>query len=430
VNRHMEAYRQKRVSPGEAVAAVVSGDDVWLPVGAAEPQLLPRALVERRQELSGVSIHQLLPLRPVWIKEDYAPHLRHYSWFCSGASRSAIQEGWGEFIPNYFHEIPRLLTEYRKVNVVMTTVSPMDRHGYFSLGVSVDYIRAAIACADRVLVEVNPHCPRTLGNSFIHISQITHLVEHDAPLPELTIPPVTGVEETIGSFVAERVEDGSTLQLGVGGIPNAVARALTGKKDLGIHTEMITDGMVDLVECGAVTNRLKSLNPGKITGTFAMGTKKLYTFLDDNPLIEMHPVNYTNDPRIIGKNKRMVSINASLEIDLTGQVCSESIGSRQWSGTGGQADFFRGCNISEGGQGFVTLSSTARNGSISRIVPRLTPGAVVTTSRNDVDHVVTEYGIAKLRGKTVRERAQALISIAHPAFRDELEKAALELRYL
>jgi acyl-CoA hydrolase len=209
-----------------------------------------------------------------------------------------------------------------------------------------------------------------------------------------------------------------------------VARAHTGKNHLGIHTEMITDGMVDLVECGAVTNRLKSLNPGKITGTFAMGTKKLYAFLDDNPLIEMHPVNYTNDPRIIGKNKRMVSINASLEIDLTGQVCSESIGSRQWSGTGGQADFFRGCNISEGGQGFVTLSSTARNGSISRIVPRLTPGAVVTTSRNDVDHVVTEYGIAKLRGKTVRERAQALISIAHPAFRDELEKAALDLRYL
>jgi acyl-CoA hydrolase len=423
-------YQQKRVSAQEAVTVIESGDDIWLPVGAAEPQLLPVALVDKRLGLTHVCVNQLLPLKPTYIKEEYLPHIRHYSWFCSGASRTAVNEGWGEFIPNYFHEIPKLLKHYRKANVVMTTVSPMDQHGFFSLGVSVDYIKAAIEKADKVLIEVNPHSPRTLGNCFIHISQVTHLVECNEALPELMIPPVTRLEQTIGEYVAELVEDGSTLQVGVGGIPNAVTRALKNKKDLGIHTEMITDGIVDLVENGAVNNRAKSMHAGKIIGTFAMGTKRLYDFLDDNPMIEMHPVDYTNDPFNIGKNNKMISINSSIEIDLTGQACSESIGCRQWSGTGGQADFFRGCNISQGGKGFITLASTAKGSSISRIVAQLTPGAVVTTSRNDVDHVVTEFGVAKLRGKTIRERALALIGIAHPDFRKELEASARALFYI
>ncbi|MBS3948914.1 MAG: 4-hydroxybutyrate CoA-transferase, partial [Dethiobacter sp.] len=266
-----------------------------------------------------------------------------------------------------------------------------------------------------------------LGNGFVHISQATYVVECHDPLPALSITPVTEVEQAIGNYVAELIEDGSTLQIGFGGIPNAVTKALMNKKDLGIYTEMVTDGMVDLLECGAVNNRKKSYYPGKILGTFALGTRRLYDFLDDNPLVEMHPVSYTNDPYNISKNDNMIAINASIEIDLTGQACSESMGTKQWSGTGGQADFFRGVNMSAGGKGFVTLAATAKSGTISRIVPKLTPGAVVTTSRNDVDYVVTEHGVAKLRGKTVRERAAALINIAHPKFRSELKEAAKEL---
>jgi acyl-CoA hydrolase len=417
-------FKRKLVSPEEAVKIIESDDDIWFPVGGGEPQLLPKALLERRHSLSGVNINQILPIKPTYFKEEYAKNIRHNSWFCSGASRSAVNEGWGEFIPNYFHETPKLLTLYRKANVAMATVAPMDRHGYFSLSIGVDYIKAAIAKADKVILEVNPNAPRTLGNGFVHISKATYVVECNEPLPALTIPPITKLEEAIGCYVAELIEDGSTLQIGFGGIPNAVTKALMNKNGLGIYTEMVTDGMVDLVECGAVTNQNKTYHPGKIIGTFALGTKRLYDFLDDNPLVEMHPVNYTNDPYNIAKNDKMIAINASIEVDLTGQACSESIGTKQWSGTGGQADFFRGANMSSGGKGFVTLAATAKNGSVSRIVPKLTPGAVVTTSRNDTDYVVTEFGAAKLRGKTIRERATALIAIAHPDFRTELLEAA------
>ena len=430
MNKYKDMYAKKRVTAEEAVKVIESGDDIWLPVAAAEPQLLPAALMKRKQELRGVCLNQLLPLKPVYLDQDFAENIRHYSWFCSGASRIAVNEGWGEFIPNYFHEIPKLVFLYRKANVVMTSVAPMDKHGYFSLGVSVDYTKAAIAKADKIILEVNHHAPRTLGNCFIHISQVTHVVECSNPLPELVIPPVTNVEQTIGNYVSELIEDGSTIQVGVGGIPNAVTKALLNKKDLGIHTEMVADGMVDLVEKGVVNNSKKTFHPGKIIGTFALGTKRLYDFLDDNPLVEMHPVNYTNDPYNIGKNNKMVAINSSIEIDLTGQACSESIGAKLWSGTGGQADFFRGANISEGGKGVIALSSTAKQGTCSRIMPTLKRGAVVTTSRNDVDYVVTEYGVAKLRGKTMRERALALINIAHPDFREQLTDAAKAMCYI
>lgn len=427
MKKFQEMYKEKLVPPAEAVKIIESGDDIWFPVGGGEPQLLPIALVERYTELRDVTINQILPLKPTYFKKEYAEHIRHYSWFCSGASRQAINEGWGEFFPNYFHEVPKLLTLYRRANVVMLTVSPMDKHGYFSLGIGVDYTKAAIQKADKIILEVNPNCPRTLGDCFVHISKVAHVVECYDPIPTLAIPPVTELEQTIGNYVADLIDDGATLQIGVGGIPNAVSAALMSKKDLGIHTEMITDGVVDLVNSGAVNNSRKTYHPGKILGTFALGTKRLYEFLDDNPMIEMYPVSYTNDPNNIGKNDNMVAINASIEVDLTGQACSESMGSKQFSGTGGQADFFRGANISKGGKGFVTLSSTAKSGAISRIVPKLTHGAVVTTSRNDVDHVVTEYGVAKLRGKTIRERALAMIDIAHPDFREELKEEAQKM---
>lgn len=430
MNKYQKMYTEKLVSAEEAVKVIESGDDIWFPVGGGEPQLLPKALVERREELTGVMVNQILPIKPTFFKQEYSENVRHCSWFCSGASRTAINEGWGEFIPNYFHEIPKLLTNYRKVNVVMATVSPMDKHGYFSLSLGIDYIQAAIAKAEKIILEVNPTAPRTLGNSFVHISQATYVVECNDPVPALAIPPITDVEQAIGNYVAEMIEDGATIQVGYGGIPNAVTKALMTKKDLGIYTEMITDGMVDLLECGAVSNSKKSFHPGKIIGTFALGSRRLYDFLDDNPMVEMHPVSYTNDPYNISKNDNMMAINASIEIDLTGQACSESMGTKQWSGTGGQADFFRGANMSKGGKGFVTLAATAKGGTVSRIVPKLNHGAVVTTSRNDVDHVVTEFGVAKLRGKTVRERALALINVAHPDFRAELKEAAKALNYI
>ena len=424
MSKYQEMYKEKLATAEEAVQIIESGDDIWFPVGGGEPQLLPQALVDRRDNLQGVTVNQILPLKPTIFKEEYVEHIRHFSWFCSGASRQAINQGWGEFFPNYFNEVPKLITNYRKANVSMLTVSPMDKHGYFSMSLGIDYMKAALQKAEKVILEVNPNAPRTLGNSFVHISEVNHVVECNDPMPTLAIPPITDLEQTIGNYVAELINDGATLQIGVGGIPNAVAKALMTKKDLGIHTEMVTDGMVDLLECGAVNNSKKTYHPGKMLGTFALGTKRLYDFMDDNPMVEMHPVDYTNDPYNIGKNDNMIAINASIEVDLTGQCCSESMGCQQFSGTGGQADYFRGANLSKGGKGFVTLASTAKRGTISRIVPKLAHGAVVTTSRNDVDHVVTEYGVAKLRGKSIRERALALISIAHPDFRAELKEEA------
>ncbi len=300
----------------------------------------------------------------------------------------------------------------------------MDEHGYFTCSLSVAYTMAALKKAQKVVVQVNEHCPRTHGNCHIHISEVDFILESSDPLVELPIPPVTAVEEAIGGYIAELIEDGSTLQLGIGGIPNAVCRALLQKHDLGIHTEMITDGMVDLLQSGAANNSQKTLNPGKTIGTFALGTRRLYQFMHDNPTIEMHPVDYTNDPYIIGQHRKMVSINATIEVDLLGQCASESLGTLHWSGTGGQADFVRGATRSEGGKSFITLPATAKRGSLSRIVPTLQPGAVVTTNKNEVDYVVTEFGVAHLRGRSARQRAAALIAIAHPDFRAELTAAA------
>lgn len=427
LKNHEHEYQQKLCRPEQAATIVKSGDHLCFPICAGEPTLFVKALAARKKELSGVIVNQQHHLCPDYLTPDSTPHIRVNSWFTSHVSRKAVQSGWADFVPNYFHEVPKLLREYWPVDVAGTVVSPMDEHGFFTCSLSVAYTMEAIKKAKKVVVQVNPNAPRTHGNCHIHISEVDCIIECHDPIIELQIPPVSPVEEAIGNHIAELIEDGSTLQLGIGGIPNAVCKALMQKRDLGIHTEMITDGMVDLMLCGAVNNSRKSTHQGKTIGTFALGTKRLYDFMDGNPMIEMHPVDYTNDPYNIGRNDKVVSINATIEVDLLGQCCSESLGHVQWSGTGGQADFVRGANISRGGKSFITTASTAKNGLVSSIVPVLKPGASVTTGKNDVDYVVTEYGVAKLRGQTARQRALNLIKVAHPDFRDQLLSEARQM---
>lgn len=422
---YRKEYAMKLRTAAEAVQAIKSGDRIVLPLGCGEPPALLEAMAARKDELEGVIVDQMLPLRKyTYMQEGMEKHFRHNSWFISGASRQGVNQGRMDFTPNFFHEAPRIYRDFVPVDVVMAVVSPMDKHGYFSLGVSVDYTSTVARLAKTLIVEVNEHMPRTHGESFIHISEVDYIVEHNEPL--ITLPPqeLSEADKAIGAYIAELIEDGSTIQLGIGSMPNAVAQMLLDKKCLGIHSEMLTDSMVDLVEAGAVDNSVKSLHPGKIVGSFAVGTQRLYDFLDDNPMIEMHPVSYTNDPYVIAMNNKMVAINATVEVDLLGQCASESIGTYQYSGTGGQVDFIRGAERSPGGKGIICLHSTAKGGTVSKIVPALQPGAVVTTSKNEVNYVVTEYGVAQLKGKSARERALALINIAHPDFRAELRKEA------
>ncbi len=424
----LEEYQQKLSTPAEAASAVQNGEFLVFPICAGEPILFTKALAARQQSLEGVTINQQHHVCADYFTEASAKHIKVNSWFTSGASRKAVQNGWADWVPNYFHEVPMLMTEYWPVDWVGTMVSPMDEHGYFSCSLSVAYTMAALKKADKVVVQVNQNCPRTHGDCHIHVSEVDFILESTDPLIELQPPPITETEELVGSYISELIEDGSTLQLGIGGIPNAVCRALLQKKDLGIHTEMFTDGMVDLLKSGAANNSKKTLNPGKTLATFALGTKRLYEYMNENPTIEMHPVDYTNDPYIIGQHDKMVSINATIEVDFLGQCASESMGTVHWSGTGGQADFVRGANRSKGGKSFITLPSTAKGGSISRIVPTLAQGAVVTTNKNEVDYVVSEFGVAHLRGRSAGQRAKALIEIAHPDFRDELRAAARALK--
>jgi len=345
--------------------------------------------------------------------------------FLGGASRAACQSGWADFIPAYFSEIPRLIERGdMAADVVMAMASAMDEHGYFSLSLGTDYTMAAVAKARAVLLEVNPHVPFAHGQCHVHVSQVTALFESEEAILEVGLPQIGPVQEAIGKYVADLIPDGATLQIGYGGIPDAVVMQLTTKRDLGIHTEMIGDGILKLVECGAVNNSRKTHLPGKMVATFALGSKKLYDFMHRNPMLEMHPVDFTNDPALAARNDNLVAINASLQVDFLGQCGSESIAHVPYSGTGGQADFVRAANRSRGGKAFIVLPSTAKGGSISRIVPTLAAGTHVTTSKNDVNYVVTEYGVAQLRGKCGRQRAEALIGIAHPDFRGELRDAA------
>ncbi|MFW5980517.1 MAG: acetyl-CoA hydrolase/transferase family protein [Halanaerobiaceae bacterium] len=417
--------KNKMIKAEEAAAKIKSRDRVVVALGGGETPAILEALAERKEEVSGVTIDQMLPLRDYsYFQPEFEDSIKHNGWFLSKYSRNLVNEKRADFTPNYFHQAPVLYKNKIKVNVLLATVSPMDRHGYFSFGISVDYTKPVAEQADMVILEVNENMPRTLGNSFIHVSEVDYLVENNSEIPELPYASPGEVEMKIGENVAALIEDGSTLQLGIGGIPTATTRALEDKKDLGIHSEMLSEGIRHLVEKGIVNNRKKSFHPGKIVGSFALGSRKLYDFLDDNPLVEMHPVSYTNDPQNISKNNKMVSINSTLEVDLLGQCASESLGTRQISGTGGQTDFVRGAVKSKGGKSIIALASTAGGGKFSTIVPVLKKGSVVTTSKNEVDYIVTEYGSASLRGKTAAERAEALINIAHPDFRDKLREEA------
>jgi acyl-CoA hydrolase len=338
------------------------------------------------------------------------------------------QAGWVDIFPNNFSEVPRKIERGSiGADVVFALCSPMDAHGNFSISLGVDYTMAAIKKARAVVLEVNPNVPFAHGQCHVHISQVTALVESRDPILEVGLPKIGPVQEAIGRYVADMIPDGSTLQIGYGGIPDAVVLQLSAKHDLGIHSEMIGDGILKLVECGAVNNRKKTFLPGKMVGTFALGSQRLYQFMHQNPMLEIHPSDFTNDPYIAGQNKQLMAINASLQVDLLGQCGSESIAHLPYSGTGGQADFVRAANRSDGGKAFIVLPSTAKDNTISRIVPTLSAGTHVTTSKNDVNYVVTEYGVAQLRGKSAKQRAAALIAIAHPDFRAELRDAANKL---
>lgn len=423
-------YNSKRGTADDALTHVKDGDFIIVPTGVGEPPTLLTALSEQRRRFRDVKVAQILALRKyAYFDSDTVQHVRHVALFLGGASRAACQSGWAEFIPAYFSEIPSLIErEYMASDVVFSMASPMDEHGYFSLSLGPDYTMAAVAKARAVVLEVNPNVPFAHGQCHIHISQVSALVESNEPILEVGLPKIGPVQVAIGKYVADMIDDGSTLQIGYGGIPDAVVMQLTAKNDLGIHTEMIGDGILTLIEAGAVTNRKKTHMPGKMLATFALGSKRLYDFMHHNPMLEMHPVNFTNDPAIAGLNDNFITINASLQVDFLGQCGSESIGHLPYSGTGGQADFVRAANRSRGGKAFIVLPSTAKDGTISRIVPMLASGTHVSTSKNDVNYVVTEYGVAQLRGKTARQRAEALIAIAHPDFRAELRQAANKMQ--
>jgi acyl-CoA hydrolase len=421
-----DQYQLKRGTAEDALDHLRDGDMIIVPTGVGEPPTLLTALSEQRQRFRDIKVAQILAVRKYgYFEPDSAPHVRHAALFFGGASRAGGQGGWCDFIPNYFSEIPMLIERgLMPADVVFAMASPMNAHGFFALSLGTDYTMAGVAKARAVVLEVNPNVPFAHGQCHVHISQVTALVESEDPILEVGLPQIGPVQEAIGKYVADMIEDGSTLQIGYGGIPDAVVMQLTAKRDLGIHTEMIGDGILTLVESGAVTNRKKTLLPGKMVATFALGSRKLYQFMHQNPMLEMHPSNFTNDPYIAGQNDKLVSINASLQVDLLGQCGSESIAHLPYSGTGGQVDFVRAANRSRGGKSFIVLPSTAKDGTVSRIVPTLTPGTHATTSKNDINYVVTEYGVAQLRGKSAKQRAHELISIAHPDFRAWLRDEA------
>ena len=425
-------YKQKLMSAADAIHVVKDGDTIVVPTGVGEPPALLSALSEVRRKYRDVKISQILPLRKYgYLDPETTEHIRHVAYFYGGATRAGGQAGWIDFHPSYFSEMPMLINRgLMPADVVFAMASPMDDHGYFSISLGVDYTMAAVARARAIVLEVNPNVPFANGACHVHISQVTALTESSDPLTEVGLPKIGPVQEAIGKYVADMIPNGATLQIGYGGIPDAVVMQLSHKHDLGVHTEMIGDGIMSMVEAGVVNNRKKNVNNGKILATFALGSKKLYDFMHRNPALEMHPVDVTNDPYLAGQNDNLHCINATMQIDFMGQCGSESLGPVPYSGTGGQSDFVRAANRSNGGKAFIVLPSTAKDDTISRIVPTLTAGTHVSTSKNDINYVVTEYGVAQLRGKTAKQRCEALIAIAHPNFRAELREAAKKLRLL
>ncbi|HET54743.1 MAG TPA: acetyl-CoA hydrolase/transferase family protein [Ignavibacteria bacterium] len=427
-------YNSKIVKAEEAVKIINSGDKIVVQPGCAAPLELIRAMVKRKDELEDVQIYHILIVGDLpYVQPGMEKHFKHKAFFIGGNTRKAVNDGRAEFIPIFLSEVTMLFKKgLLKADVALINVSPPDEHGFCSYGIDVGNIKTPTEKAKTIIAQINDKMPRGLGNSFIHVNKIDYIVEHSEPLMELPqIDPNATKEELevynhIGSHIADLIEDGSTLQMGIGAIPDAVMSYLKNKNDLGIHTEMFSDGLIDLVEMGIVNGEKKTLHPGKIIAGFVLGTRRSYNFIDNNPIFEFHPQEYVNDPFIIAQNHKMVAINSAIEIDLTGQVCSDSIGTKFYSGIGGQVDFIRGASRSEGGKPIIALPSAAKHGQISRIVPTLKPGAGVVTSRGDVHYVVTEFGTVNLYGKSVQERAAALIEIAHPDFRDELKQFAKE----
>ena len=425
-------YQQNRMSAADAVRVVRNGDTIVVPTAVGEPPALLTALSEQRRDFRDVRVAQILAVRKFgYIDPETVEHVRHEAYFFSGATRAGGQDGWVDYTPAYFSELPALIkNDLIPADVVFSLASPMDEHGFFSLALAADYTMAAIEKAHAVVLEVNPNVPFANGDCHIHISQVAALCESEEPILEVGLPKIGPVQEAIGKYVADMIPDGATLQIGYGGIPDAVVMQLTHKHDLGIHTEMVGDGIMTLVEAGVVTNRKKNYHHGKMLATFALGSKKLYQFMHRNPALEMHPVDFTNDPYLAGKNDNLHAINATMQIDFMGQCGSESLGFAPYSGTGGQSDFVRAANRSNGGKAFIVLPSTAKNDTISRIVPTLSAGTHVSTGKNDINYVVTEFGVAQLRGKTAKQRCEALIGIAHPNFRGELREMAKKMKLL
>ncbi len=427
-----QVYRQKVTDVDTALACVKSNTRIYIGGGAGVPVQLTKHLVDRAHEIRNVEITHILTFADApYIRPEYQESFRVNALFIGANVRQAVQEGRADFTPVFLSEIPRLFKQgHLPLDVALISVSPPDEHGFCSFGVEVGTTKPAAESARCIIAEVNRQMPRTLGDSFIHVSRLTHVVETNYPLPEAPQGGGSAVHLRIGEIIAGMIPNGATVQTGIGSIPDAVLQNLIGHRDLGVHTELFSDGVINLVNEGVITCAQKNFHPGKMVVGFLFGTQPLYEFVNNNPIVEMHPTDYVNDPFNISLNDKMVAINSALQVDLTGQVCADSIGPRLYSGVGGQIDFIRGASRSKGGIPIIALSATARDDTVSRIVPMLYEGSGVVTTRNDVHFVVTEFGAVNLYGKSIRERTRLLISISHPNFRDELTHAAKKLGYL
>ncbi len=421
-----EGYQRKLVSAEEAVAVIRSGDRVFLQGGCGVPQRLEAALVARAGELRNVEIiHIHSGGKAEYCQPQYQSSFRHNALFMADNTRDAVNSGCADFTPAWLSDMASLMRDgHLPVDVALVHVTKPDAHGYCSFGVSIDVAKPVAEAAKIVVAQVNDRMPRTLGDSFIHVNDLDYIVPVSEPLIYHAMPKGTDLQRKIAGGVAELIEDGATLQMGIGGIPDAVLHYLVDRRDLGVHTELLQEGVMELVEAGVVTNARKTIDRGKVVAAFMMGTQRLYDWVDNNPMVAMHPTDYTNDPFVISRNDKMVAINSALQIDLSGQVCSDSIGYDFYSGAGGQADFMIGASRSKGGKCIIAMPSTAAGGRVSRIVPALAEGAGVVTTRYQVQYVATEYGVVDLKGKTIRQRAQALISIAHPDYQEALARVA------
>ncbi len=424
-----DIYKERLTTAEEAVKHIPSNSRVVTGHAAGEPTVVVDAMIDNYLQYENVEVVHMVAMGSCgYCRPEMKGHLRHNALFVGGGTREAVNDGRADFSPVFFYQVPKLFKNQLPVDVAIIQVSKPDEHGNLSFGISCDFTKPAANQAKLVIAQVNDQMPRTFGDNFIHVSEVDYIVEVSKPLLELPAPVIGDVERAIGENCAKLIEDGSTLQLGIGAIPDAVLLSLKDKKDLGIHSEMFSDGVVDLYNLGVINNSKKSIHKGKMVVTFLMGTKKLYDFVDDNPTVELYPVDYVNNPLVVMQNSKMVSINSCLQVDLMGQVCAECIGLKQFSGVGGQVDYIRGTAMAEDGTAIIAMPSTASKGKLSRIVPFLDHGSAVTTSRNDVQYIVTEYGIADLRGKNLKQRAKSLIAIAHPDFRDELYRE-YEIRF-